>query len=188
MGRDSRAFVAATPAGGVCDQTTTIVPPSKLSFIQSRHPSTLTRHLSCAPILKSKPAFHLRINKMKFPTSIVALALAVSVQAECYITGGFGTVGDKGCCWGGDQGADACLRQQGGIACTQVGNAESANFCINMGIPTEKCDGLADFECDRARIAAISRLAMDSLAPRERTGVTANLAARTVIEMETFSE
>lgn len=49
-------------------------------------------------------------------------------------------------------------------------------------------DGLADFECDRARIAAISRLAKDSLAPRERTGVTASLAARTVMEMETFSE
>ncbi|KAI5366810.1 hypothetical protein AA0119_g7457 [Alternaria tenuissima] len=76
---------------------------------------------------------------MKFTTPILLLALGVSVQAECYIESGFGTTGDKDCCWGGDQGADACLRQRGGIACTQVGNAESGNFCINMGIPTEKC-------------------------------------------------
>ncbi|KAL1798037.1 hypothetical protein ACET3X_004643 [Alternaria dauci] len=78
---------------------------------------------------------------MKFAaSSLITLALAVSVNAICNIGGGFGTVGDKDCCWGGDQGADACLRQNGGIACTQVGNAESKNFCINMGIPSSKCD------------------------------------------------
>ncbi|KAJ4986150.1 hypothetical protein SVAN01_08303 [Stagonosporopsis vannaccii] len=45
----------------------------------------------------------------------------VSVSAECYITGGFGTVGDKGCCWGGDAGYDACLRQTSSASCTLPG-------------------------------------------------------------------
>ncbi|KAG9191384.1 hypothetical protein G6011_09472 [Alternaria panax] len=76
---------------------------------------------------------------MKFTTPLILLALGVSVQAECYITGRFGTVGDKNCCWGGDQGSDACLRQTGGIACTQSGSTETNNFCSKYGISMAKC-------------------------------------------------
>lgn len=47
---------------------------------------------------------------------------------------------------------------------------------------------MADFQYDRTQIAATSRLVGDSLAPRERIGVTPTLAALTVMGMETLSE
>ena len=46
---------------------------------------------------------------------------------------------------------------------------------------------MADVRYDRARTAAISRLEMDSLAPRERIGVTRTQAAHTVMPTETFA-
>ncbi|KAF9695491.1 hypothetical protein EKO04_006676 [Ascochyta lentis] len=77
---------------------------------------------------------------MQFYTSLILLALGVSVQAECYIAGARGTVGDKGCCWGGEAGSDACLRQTGSASCLQDGNVQSSNFCMNNGIPNTKCN------------------------------------------------
>ncbi|RDW75269.1 hypothetical protein BP6252_06411 [Coleophoma cylindrospora] len=71
---------------------------------------------------------------MKFTQSLVILALAANAYAACRI--GINSI-DPNCCWGGDQGSDACSRQQGGTGCSL--GAESGNFCVNLGIPNSKC-------------------------------------------------
>ncbi|KAI9152322.1 hypothetical protein HJFPF1_09552 [Paramyrothecium foliicola] len=70
---------------------------------------------------------------MKFFQSIALLALSATAYAACTIDGT-----DPNCCWGGDQGSDACSRQNGGMGC--ILGAEAKNFCMNMGIPNSKCD------------------------------------------------
>lgn len=112
--------------------------------------------------------------------------------------GGFGTVPDTRCCWGGDQGSDACFRQTRSASCGAAGNFQEANFCRNKGIPSSKCVStsllllgsmFANSRLCRKRIAAISQLAADSLAPRARTVVMKWLVARTVIlRLESFFE
>ncbi|KZL85978.1 hypothetical protein CI238_06151 [Colletotrichum incanum] len=73
---------------------------------------------------------------MKFFQSIAILALTATAYAACRIDGT-----DPNCCWGGDQGSDACARQNGYIGC--INGAESGNFCRNMGIPNTKCVGIS---------------------------------------------
>ncbi|KAF6820921.1 hypothetical protein CPLU01_12612 [Colletotrichum plurivorum] len=70
---------------------------------------------------------------MKFLQSIAILGLAIGAHAACTIDGT-----DPNCCWGGDQGNDACSRQNGYIGC--INGYEDNNFCRNMGIPNSKCD------------------------------------------------
>ncbi|KAF6834426.1 hypothetical protein CMUS01_06163 [Colletotrichum musicola] len=69
---------------------------------------------------------------MKFFTALALLALGATANAACTI---YGT--DPNCCWGGDDGYDACLRQNGYVGCTN--GRENGNFCKNRGIPNSKC-------------------------------------------------
>ncbi|KAF6835355.1 hypothetical protein CPLU01_04435 [Colletotrichum plurivorum] len=72
---------------------------------------------------------------MKFFTALTLLALGVTTHAACTVSQVEGT--DPNCCWGGDDGWDACLRQNGYIGCTQA--VETNNFCKNHGIPNTMC-------------------------------------------------
>lgn len=100
---------------------------------------------------------------------------------------------DPNCCWGGQEGSDACHRQQGTPRC---GNGmEAHNFCKNMGIPNSKCVScshslsffcsyfamliIALFLC-RMRIVAIRGLGGASHVPRE--GILARTLITVLIE------
>lgn len=69
-----------------------------------------------------------------FPSSLNS-QLTMIHSGQCTIDGT-----DPNCCWGGDQGSDACSRQNGGTGCML--GAETQNFCINRGITKEQCVSL----------------------------------------------
>ncbi|KAH9879295.1 hypothetical protein J1614_002734 [Plenodomus biglobosus] len=71
---------------------------------------------------------------MRFFTTIIATVVAIgSANAACSIGGGT----DPNCCWGGQNGVDACNRQG---ACN-VG-ADRYNYCSYFGITPQECVGL----------------------------------------------
>ncbi|OLN97997.1 hypothetical protein CCHL11_06811 [Colletotrichum chlorophyti] len=70
---------------------------------------------------------------MKFSQALAILTLSATAFGACTIDGT-----DPNCCWGGSDGHDACLRQNGYIGC--INGAERGNFCKNRGITSQQCD------------------------------------------------
>ncbi|KAJ4417919.1 hypothetical protein N0V82_005876 [Gnomoniopsis sp. IMI 355080] len=68
-------------------------------------------------------------------TLFVVVGFASTAFAACPMAPGNT---DPNCCWGGSTGEDACLRQAGGVACSN--GADKENFCVNMGITKAECN------------------------------------------------
>lgn len=123
------------------------------------HPSlTHFQHLLHSFSNQHTPSTNKSVN-MQFTQTLAVVLFAAYAHATCTI----GIVSsDPNCCWGGDQGSDACSRQyitltysqsfpniltshrQGGNGCFM--GSESGNFCMNMGIPNSKCVSTTGFD------------------------------------------
>lgn len=80
----------------------------------------------------NSPSFPICNASLRLSSSTLNLTLIWLQQCSIGITSS-----DPNCCWGGQAGHDACLRQQGGGGCIQ--GTEAKNFCMNMNIPSSKC-------------------------------------------------
>ncbi|KAM0325131.1 hypothetical protein ACHAQA_007670 [Verticillium albo-atrum] len=68
---------------------------------------------------------------MQLFSLLIAAIAASSANAACQIAGSI----DPNCCWGGKNGRDACLRQNGGCSF----GSDPGNYCTSFGIGRDRC-------------------------------------------------